>query len=66
MPHHSYFRWILCFNPRTREGATFEAIWRNVIFLRFNPRTREGATGVIEISLGNFSVSIHAPVRVRL
>ena len=35
----------LCFNPRTREGATSAFPGENHYQLCFNPRTREGATG---------------------
>ena len=34
----------LCFNPRTREGATSAFPGENHYQLCFNPRTREGAT----------------------
>ena len=58
---------IAGFNSRTREGATSE----NVLNLQkayegFNSRTREGATLAGPDTGAYMTVSIHAPVRVRL
>ena len=54
------------FNSRTREGATGNLPSFVGVNARFNSRTREGATEVFMRNIGNiYSVSIHAPVRVR-
>ena len=53
------------FNPRTREGATWQYMLGEETYDRFNPRTREGATAIPFIETEHFPVSIHAPVRVR-
>ena len=54
----------LCFNPRTREGATKRIVEMAENF-GFNPRTREGATHLICAIKQLKMVSIHAPVKVR-
>ena len=56
----------LCFNPRTREGATCGYSPDKVVECSFNPRTREGATDTYRITDEEIDVSIHAPVKVRL
>ena len=53
------------FNPRTREGATVKDKMMLARHLGFNPRTREGATELNFFTAQIWSVSIHAPVRVR-
>ena len=55
-----------CFNPRTREGATTTAERYTYAATCFNPRTREGATVGASATVRSQSVSIHAPVKVRL
>ena len=55
----------ICFNPRTREGATYLSASNTQVLHRFNPRTREGATAC-PLQLHQMGwVSIHAPVKVR-
>ena len=54
------------FNPRTREGATHLLLQLPIHNSGFNPRTREGATNCLAIQMEASTVSIHAPVRVRL
>ena len=55
-----------CFNPRTREGATGGNYIEGLDWQGFNPRTREGATTAHCSACSEGTVSIHAPVRVRL
>ena len=54
----------ICFNSRTREGATANRV-KTSTKKSFNSRTREGATIPVPPYHKPFSVSIHAPVRVR-
>ena len=54
----------MCFNSRTREGATFILLLNSGVF-GFNSRTREGATVEFAPSPSRDMVSIHAPVKVR-
>ena len=57
---------VICFNPRSREGATFSPPFTMLIIIRFNPRSREGATYPLSHRHGVDDVSIHAPVKERL
>ena len=43
----------LCFNPRTREGATFCFRFQGPRLGGFNPRTREGATVPGDLAQGD-------------
>ena len=52
------------FNSRTREGAT-KVIKSTVAGYSFNSRTREGATSYNSRLGTPYTVSIHAPVKVR-
>ena len=54
------------FNPRTHTGATSCRIRTSSVSLCFNPRTHTGATTTLTSLQSSQSVSIHAPIRVRL
>ncbi len=53
---------ILCFNPRTRDGCEAPTNQLDGLKLRFNPRTRDGCEGMDDAQYYDALVSIHAPV----
>ena len=54
---------IADFNPRSREGSDNYFQLLNHTIVDFNPRSREGSDNTSVTVAGNYSISIHAPVK---
>ena len=58
-------KWLLSFNPRTREGCDkYQFEFPGHFSISFNPRTREGCDcWIVLVASSSTRVSIHAPAR---